>query len=92
MNKRTPRLSGNTPIDALMSFVAPVVGGAIGVIVIMRLTDWPKASCFVVGFVVGTLVSWVAILGIMVCVAGIAEAANRRKDANKNTDGNERDQ
>lgn len=79
MKEQMKIFGGETLIDALMSYVFPVVGGTVGIIILKRLTHWPFALCAVVGFLAGVLLIWAILLGVMACVNVFAQSRKRNK-------------
>jgi hypothetical protein len=65
---------GETVIELLMTYVAPVVGGIIASVILIQLTGWPQIVCIAIGLPVGTILGWIVLVGLLVTIGVIFKA------------------
>ncbi len=61
---------GETVIELLMTYVAPVVGGIMASVILIQLTGWPRIVCIAIGLPLGTILSWIVLIGLLVTIGG----------------------
>ena len=65
---------GETVIELLMTYVAPVVGGITAAVLLIQLTGWPLIICIAIGLPVGTILGWIVMIGLFMTIGSIFKA------------------
>jgi hypothetical protein len=81
MKNECPHIrAGETLIDLLMGFVAPVFGGIAVGLVLIKLTPLPFWACLLIALPVGTIVGWAVMFGIFGLLGRIFDSGRKKDD------------
>lgn len=68
-----------TLIELLMEVVAPIAGGITVAIVLQTYTPMATWACFLIALPIGTVLSWLGMIGLIVCVGSVVQAITNRR-------------
>ena len=71
--------SPKTLIELLMEVVAPIAGGITVGIVLLTWTPLPIWACVLIALPIGTVIGWLGMIGMIVCVGSVVQAITNRR-------------
>ena len=71
--------SPKTLIEMLMEVVAPIVGGIAVAVALRTLTPMPKWACIIIALPAGTVLGWLAMIGLIVVVGSVINTIKTRR-------------
>jgi hypothetical protein len=69
--------NGETILEIMMGYVAPIVGGIITTVTLDQITSLPRWACFAIGLPLGTILGWIACLGIAIMISVVVQKFRR---------------
>ena len=71
--------SPKTLIEVLMEVVAPIVGGIAVSITLRTWTPMPTWACVLIALPVGTVLGWLAMIGVIVVIGVAVDTMTNRR-------------
>ena len=71
--------SPKTLIELLMEVVAPIAGGITVAFVLQIYTPMPTWACVLIALPIGTVLGWLGMIVLIVCVGSVVQAITNRR-------------